>query len=224
MSGFKISQPGLRFGGEKISPDEIDRYEVYAISHPGTASTWWASAGTAGTASSIAVVVINRLPDYPRNINFILAGTGVGMAGTLVANGLDQFGSVISESIGFGSADNGGTTVGTKVFAQITSGTLNYGTAVGNGTPQIGFVPGTGCLFGLPTRLGSASDVVHYGMDAGTGAITVNGGTVAGFVNKNMSAIRPAVALTGTQTINVWTKTSLIPDQIPVLTKLTQPV
>ena len=58
------------------------------------------------------MVITNRTPDWPRNINFALAGTGVGMAGTLDVNGRDQFGASQSESLGFGSADNGGTVVG----------------------------------------------------------------------------------------------------------------
>jgi len=84
------------------------------------------------------------------------------------------------------------------------------GTAVGNGTPAIGFVPGTGCLLGLPVRLAGTTDVVHIGMNAGTGAVTVNGGTVAGFVNSTVHAIRPPAALSGTQAINVWVKPTLI--------------
>lgn len=203
---IKAFSPDIKMLGQLVTPDEVDRYEVVNYVMPGTASTWWASAGTAGTASSIAAVIINALPDYPRNIRFVLAGTGVGMAGTFVANGKDQFGVTITENLGFGSADNGGTVVGTKVFAQFTSGTLNYGTAVGNGTPAIGFVTGTNCLFGLPVKLNGTTDVVHIGMVNGTGAITVNGGTVAGFVDSPMSAFRAPATLTGTQSINVWVR------------------
>ncbi len=41
MSGFKKSQPGLAFSGEKITPDEMDRYEIYHIVNPGTTASWW---------------------------------------------------------------------------------------------------------------------------------------------------------------------------------------
>lgn len=209
MSGLKKHIYALNIAKSEYSvvPDEIDRYEVFRI-HPAISTTFFASAGTAGTASAIAMVITNRTPDWPRNINFALAGTGVGMAGTLVVNGRDQFGGSQAESLGFGSADNGGTVVGSKVFAEITSGTLNYGTAVGNGTPAIGFVPGTGCLLGLPVKLGAATDVVWLGMNAGTGPITYNGGTVAGFVDTAVHAVRPAAAINGTSTINVWVKPS----------------
>lgn len=205
MSGFKRNQIALRVANSEfaITPDECDRYEVFEVT-PAIDATFLASAGTAGTASSVAMVIKNRLPDTPRNINFALAGSATGMAGTLIVNGKDQFGNVIQETLGFGSADNGGTVVGTKVFAQITSGTLNYGTAIGSGTPAIGLVPGTGCLIGLPVKLLGTTDVVHLGMSAGTGPITYGGGTIAAFVNVPMSAIRPAAALNGTSSLNVW--------------------
>lgn len=209
MSGLKKNQPALRVASSEfaITPDEIDRYEVFSI-QPAISTTFFASAGTAGTASAIAMTISNRIPDWPRNINFALAGSATGMAGTLVVNGRDQFGSSITESLGFGSADNGGTVVGSLVFGQITSGTLNYGTAVGNGTPAIGFVPGTGCLLGLPVKLNGTTDVIHLGMNAGTGPITYGGGTIAAFVDTGVHAIRPAGAINGTSVINVWVKPS----------------
>jgi hypothetical protein len=196
--------PELTILRQKVSPDEIDRYEVVTIK-PAIAGYVWASAGTAGTAAATALVVKNT-PDWPRNINFALAGSATGMAGTLVVNGKNQFGALQTESLGFGSTDNGGTVVGTKVFSQITSGTLNYGTAVGNGTPLIGFVPGTGCLLGLPVKLGGTTDVVHLSQVAGTGAITYGGGTIAAYVNVPQSAIRPVATIDGTATISVWVK------------------
>lgn len=209
MSGLKKHLGALSIARSEyaIVPDEVDRYEVFRI-HPAIAASYWASAGTAGTASAIALAMVNRIPDWPRNVQFILAGTGAGMAGTLTVNGRDQFGGSQAETMGYGSADNGGTVAGTKVFAEITSGTLSYGTAVGNGTPAIGFVPGTACLLGLPVKLGAATDVVWLGMNAGTGAITYGGGTIAGFVNLGVHAVRPAAAINGTSTINVWIKPS----------------
>lgn len=223
MSGFKKSQPGLAFAGEKISPDEIDRNEIYTVVMPGTSDTFWASAGTAGTNAAVAMVVVNRYPDYPRNIRFAIAGSHAAMGGTLSVNGYDQFGSTITENIGFAGSTNGGTVVGTKVFAQITTGTLNYGSATGNGTPAIGFVTGTNALFGLPYKLSGTSDVVFMSHVAGTGAVTVNGGTVGGFVNTAMSAVRPAAAVTGTEVINVWIRPTFDPHgKIVRVSNLTQ--
>ena len=207
MAGIKSFLPDIKILDRGVTWDEMDAYRVLTL-QPAINVRWWASAGTAGTASSIALAMLNRLPDWPRNVNFILAGTGVGMAGSLDLNGKDQFGNSITETIGYGSADNGGTTAGTKVFAQLDSGTLRYGTAVGNGTPQIGFVPGTACLLGLPDKINGTTDVVHLGFAVGTGAVTYNGGTIAGFVNSPMHAIRPVAALDGTAEVMVWYKSN----------------
>lgn len=228
MAGFKRSQPGIRFSGEKVTADEEDQYVIYSIGQPGTAVAWFASAGTAGTSTNTAYVIINRYPDYPRNINYILAGTGAGMAGTFTTNGYDQFGNKVTEVVAIGTAANGGTVVGTTTFARVDSGTLNYGTAVGNGTPQIGFVPGTACLFGLPVPIAGSADVVFASMLAGTGAITLNGGTVGALVTATtpaggtppVASFRAFAALTGSQTINVWIKSSYVPDSIPVVSNL----
>lgn len=223
MSGLKLYHPDVRFAANKVTPDEMDMYRVYSV-RPAINVRWWASAGTAGTAASTAFTILNRLPDVPRNINFILAGSATGMAGSIDVDGKDQFGNTISETIGFGSADNGGTVVGTKVFAQVTSGTLRYGTAVGSGTPQIGFVPGTNCLLGLPDKIKAATDVLHLGHAVGTGAITYGGGTIAAFVDTGMHAIRPAASLDGTAHITVWYKPSFNPEATPVVANLTQAV
>lgn len=222
--GLKKYHPDFAFSVNAVTPDEIDRYEMTQFVMPGTASTWWASAGTAGTSASQALVMINRLPDYPRNVNFALAGSAAGMAGTLTYNGYDQFGSLYQESISFGTAANGGTAVGTKVCARMESGTLNYGTAVGAGTPAIGFVPGTGCLLGLPHKISAATDVVAMSQIAGTGAITFNGGTIAGFVSTAQHAVRPVAALTGTQVINVWARSTYNPVYETRVSNLTQAV
>ena len=203
MAGIKSWIPDIKTYEQGVTWDEMDAYRTITV-QPAINVRWWASAGTAGTASAIALVMVNRLPDWPRNINFILAGTGVGMAGSLDANGKDQFGNTVTETIGFGSADNGGTQVGTKVFAALDSGTLRYGTAVGNGTPQIGFVPGTNCLLGLPDKINGTTDVVQLGFSVGTGAVTYGGGTIAAFVNSPMHAIRPALALDGTAEVKAW--------------------
>lgn len=210
MSGFKISQPGLRFAAEKISPDEIDRYEVVTI-QPGTQNSWF-FLGTSGTADTPALVLAQRLADWPRNLLFSITGSSVGQAGSLDVNGRDQFGSPISETIGFGSADNGGTTSGTKVFRQVDSGTIRYGTFAGaNGTSRLGFdVAGTATLLGLPVKIGGTTDVVSIAVKNMTTAIgsSVNGGTIAAFVNVPMHAIKSPTPLNGTQAIVAWVKTT----------------
>ena len=225
MSGLKRHLHALTIANSEfaVTPDEVDRYEVVTISAPGINTAWWASAGTAGTAAEVACVLISEIADWPRNVRFALAGTGVGMAGSLDLVGVDQFGGSVSETLGFGSADNGGTVVGTKVFAAVNSGTLRYGTAVGNGTPAIGFVTGTNCLFGLPLKIGGTTDVVLLSQAVGTGAVAYNGGTVAGFVNTAYHAIRPAATITGTTVINVWVNPTYKSDNtIPRMANLAQ--
>lgn len=210
MSGLKKHLHALSIANSEyaITPDEIDRYEVFSIQPALSDVDYWASAGTAGTSSAIALTIINRTPDWPRNIRFALAGSHAAMAGTLTVNGRDQFGASQTENISFSGSDNGGTVVGTKVFAEIKSGTLYYGTAVGNGTPAIGLEAGTGLRLGLPVKIAGTSDVVWMGMNAGTGAVSYNGGTVAGFVDATAHAVRPAAAVNGTSVINVWVKPS----------------
>ncbi len=220
MSGFKRSQPGLRFSAEKITADEQDDYYIYTIGNPGTSNIWFGTAPIGGTSSLGTVVITNRYADFPRNLNYVLVGTGAGMAGTFTAVGVDQFGSVVSEVVATGTASNGGTVVGTQVFARFDAGTVNFGTAVGNGTTKIGFVPGTGCLFGLPVKIAGTQDIVLASHCAGTGIVSYNGGTIAGFINTTQMAIRPAAAVTGSESINVWIKSSFIPDNVPVVTNL----
>ena len=222
MAGIKSWLPDIKTYAQGVTADEMDAYRVYTIAGAGINVRWWASAGTAGTAAMGTFTMLNRLPDYPRNVNFILAGTATGMAGSIDISGKDQFGNTITETIGFGSADNGGTVVGTKVFAQMDSGTLRYGTAVGNGTPQIGLVPGTDCLFGLPDKINGTGDVVHIGQTVGTGAVSVGGGTVGGFVNVGMHAIRPGATLTGTASVNVWYRSRYDASVVCTVANLTQ--
>src|SRR3990167_9270449 len=106
---FKRSQPGIRFSGERVSPDEMDNNFVYQINNPSTTALgtlFVGSGGTAGTSANIALVVNNKYPDYPRNVAFNIHGTGAGMAGTLTINGEDQVGSQKSEKITICTASN----------------------------------------------------------------------------------------------------------------------
>ena len=219
MSGLKRTHFELRTTGttangvptphQAITPDEIDRYEVVTIVNPNTltAVNWfgtWAVAGTAAAAQ--AMVVRNAISDWPRNAEFSIKGSATGMAGTASVTGRDQFGVSITETFGFGSADNGGTVVGTKVFASVTSATLNFGTAVGNGTASLGVgTTGTTALFGLPFKVGGTTDLKILSVNAGTGGVTVNGGTIAAFIDVTTHSIKlPVPQTTGTMAITAW--------------------
>src|SRR3990167_934284 len=183
---LKRAQPGLRFALSEnaVQPDEIDAYEQYVIAFPSYDLKWFGTWPVAGTAATGTLVLINAIADYPRNLEFVLAGTGVGMAGTATIYGTNQFGGSINEVFGFGSADNGGTVVGTKVFAQLSAGTLLFGTAVGNGTAKIGVgTLGTTTLFGLPFKVGGTTDLKSFAFGTNHISATVNGGTIAAFID-----------------------------------------
>lgn len=236
MSGLKSYQPALRFTNSgtaqnkiptgAVTPDEIDRYEVVTIINPNTltASNWFGTWAVAGTAAAGGLVVRNAIADWPRNAEFALAGTATGMAGTASAVGRDQFGSVVTENFGFGSADNGGTVVGTKIFAQITSGTLTFGTAVGNGTARLGLgTTGTTALFGLPFKVGGTTDLKVLSVNAGTGGVTVNGGTIAAFIDVPTSSIKlPVPQTTGTMAITAWVRPTFNSEQLGLVANLSQ--
>ncbi len=201
--------PPVRFNGEKVQPDEIDRYEVYPVIFPSVSTSWFGNFGTSGTADVVALAVTNKLADYPRNIALYHAGSAAGMTGTAVVNGKDQFGHTIQESLTYAGASNGGTVKGTKVFAEVTSGTFSYGTAAGVGTPVLGVdTTGTTCLFGLPTKIASTADVKTIACGSTGVAQSVNGGTIGAFVSTAMHAVKAPVSLTGTAALVVQYKTT----------------
>jgi hypothetical protein len=217
MSGFKRTQPALRFSADKITPDEIDRYEVVTFT-PGTAIAWY-WLGTSGTADvKNNVTLLNVIPDWPRNIQFNITGSSTGMAGSVDVNGKDQFGSVLTETIGFGSVDNGGSALGTKVFGQVTSANVRFGTFAGaNGTTRLGFSSaGTTTLFGLPVKLGASTDVVTVSAGGGTDSISINGGTVGTMVLTAMHALRSPKPVTGTMEVRAWVRSSYNPTDVPI--------
>lgn len=218
MSGLKKIEIGLQKqpsttgnrpgqGYLAITPDEIDRYETYTIVNPTISSTWFGTCPIAGTSATGTLVLVNAIADYPRNLRYIVNGTGANMAGTWIVSGKDQFGNLISETVAIATANNGGTVEGTKIFAQVDGGTFQFGTAVGNGTTQLGpAITGTTALFGLPYKLGGTTDVKLLTYSTGPGAQTINGGTIAGFVDSVNHAVKAPVTVTGTYSVHVWAK------------------
>lgn len=203
--GLKRHYPDIAFSGNKVTPEEIDRYEVYQIVNPSYSSTWFGTWPVAGTAATGTLVVINAIADYPRNLEFALAGSAAGMTGTATIYGYDQFGRYQNEALTFAGASNGGTVVGTKVFASISAGTLAFGTAVGNGTARLGVgTLGTTTLFGLPSKIGGTTDVKLLTKGGSVGALTVNGGTVAAFVDVTTHSIKSPTNVVSANNIMVW--------------------
>lgn len=234
MSGLKKFEPALRFGGMgtqpsvgQITPDEMDQYKQYVIAFPaaptGLADSWF-FLGTSGTANVTAIVPLSFAADYPRNLRFSITGSSVGQAGSIDVNGRDQFGQTVSETIGFGSADNGGTTEGTKVFAQITTGTIRYGTFAGvNGTARLGVgTAGTTALFGLPDRLGASTDIKAITWTTGTGALRTNFGSIGTYTLVSQHAIRSPLNVLGTTIISVLYKSTFNAENIGIAANLPQ--
>jgi len=217
MSGLKQNEPALRIMGTTsegaviknfaITPDEIDRYEVYTIINPSTNEAFVGTCAVAGTAATGALVLRSEILDYPRNLECVMLGTAAGMDGTMTVNGKDQFGVSITEAFAIANAENGGTTAGTKIFSSVQSGTFAFGTAIGNGTVSLGVgTTGTTALFGLPFKIGGTTDVKLYNYTAGTGAIAINGGTIAAFVGTQYHHIKAPADIVGTTSYQVWAK------------------
>jgi hypothetical protein len=224
MAGIKVNEPAIMFGGRQVTPDEMDQYYVYQIVMPGTSHNFVGTAAPGSLAATPVFGAVNAIPDYPRNLSLIIRGNGTNtsVGGTAVVNGLDQFGSVITETLSFAGSTGNGNADGTKVFARFTSGTVTLGTMAQAGTSYLGFVTGTNCLFGLPVKIAGTGDVVLLSHNAGTGAVSVGGGTVGAFVNAGMHAVRPAAALTGTEAITVWITSNYNPTNIAEVSALRQ--
>lgn len=172
----------------QITPDEIDRYEIYHVIHPGTAHNAIGTAAVGTSGQTKAFVITNLRPDYPRNLLFDLSGSN-DIGGTATVNGFDQFGNAQTEAIGFGTSASPGTQAsGSKIFAEVISGSVTFAVgSAGSGTPVLGYanVAGTagtgtalGCLFGLPTKIASVNDVKSITWDNNTTTTALLGGTV----------------------------------------------
>jgi hypothetical protein len=182
LYGYKNREPAFQAAGYKITPDEIDRYEQYWILFPSQAGTLATAAAGTSTQAKTAVVV-NAICDYPRNLEFGVAGSS-DMGGTWVLNGKDQFGESVSETVAIGTAANGGTTVGTMIFAQVTSGTYTFTSgAIGSGTPKVKYSAAEGTTkFGLPFRTGGTADVKNFVYKPAFVTTVINGGTLGAYV------------------------------------------
>lgn len=188
----------MRAPGFKVSYDEMDSEVQYSILFPGTSNTWFGTTAVGTQGQSKALVVINKNADYPRNVKVSVAGSsGSTVGGTFILNGKDQFGNTIQESIVLSTVADGGTRAGTKVFAEVSSGTFNFSSTMdaGPGTPQVGQAGGgtaVGSLqayFGLPVKLGAVSDVKRITWINNATPTTFLGGTV------------PSTGLSGTATV-----------------------
>lgn len=207
---LKRFQPEVRMGGFKVSPDEMDIERQYVVMNPTVSPTWFGTTAVGTAGQSKALVLINRIADYPRNLAGAVAGSA-GLGGTWVVNGKDQFGNTIQESLAIGTATNGGTTEGTKIFAQLTSGTFNFATAsaAGNGTPRLGVgIAETTHLFGLPDKIAGTGDVKRITWNNNGTVTTVNGGTIGAYVGTANHTFKGTAALAITHSFVVSYRSS----------------
>lgn len=199
--------------GNKVTPDEIDRYEVYNVINPSISATAIGSA-TAGTVSQVvALGLANVRPDYPRTLLATWSGSA-SVSGTVAVTGKDQFGVARSETFELAQGtQQAGTDFGTVPFAEVTTATATFGTGVvGTGTVSLGYaIVGTQALFGLPAKIGAAADVKHITWTDKSGVSTpLNGGTVSSYVDTDNHTFRGTETLAGTMTYQVWFKPTFI--------------
>lgn len=221
---LKRHYPDIRFSGNLVTPDEIDRYEQYQVINPAISATFFGTA-KAGTASqALAIGLGNTRADYPRNVSAVFSGSA-GVYGVVSVTGKDQFGVAQSETLTQAAGTQTAAVVdGTKVFAQVTAATITYGTITGTGTCSLGVgTVGTTLLFGLPAKIKSVSDVkaITWSESAGI-AKPINGGTIASstYVNASAHAFRGSADLEGTMTYSVLFKPSFVAEGVAPMANL----
>jgi len=175
LVGLERTTPYLALGG-KIKPTEMDVLWQYCIIKPSNSNS--AIVNTAnGTA--LAGTVTLAYPDYPRSLSFTFTeASGTAAIATATISGKDQFGSVITEELVCTNLGTS-TTYGTKVFAYVGTVTLAGSDRASGDAHQIGYSDADGtALFGLPAKIGTASDVKRVTwLDNATskpGTVTVN--------------------------------------------------
>ena len=207
MSGLVDRFPEFAFGGYKVAPSELDKYEVYYVNHPQTSTSYMGTTAAGTSTQAKAMVIVSKTCDYPRNLAGAVAGSS-DMGGVWVVNGKDQFGSTITETITIGTAANGGTTAGTKVFAEITTGTCTITEgAVGNGTPTLGFdTTGTTVIFGLPSKIAGSADIKNITWINDGTPTAINGGTIGAYAVAAVHGFRGTSDVALTDKYVVWYK------------------
>lgn len=206
MSGLGERIYGAQYGNPKVTPAEIDSYHVVNTGILSISATWvgTCAGGTAGVAKPL--VIINRLLDHPRNLLYSVVGTN-DIGGTWTANGYDQFGNPITETVTNGTVANGTpawAVAGTKIFSEVTSGTFTAtSTTVGAGSARLGVAIGTAGTtafkLGLLTKIAGSTDVKAITWTTQNVVTTLNGGTIGSFVDATNHAISGSSIMAGTE-------------------------
>lgn len=198
MTGLGEHFPEFQGGDAQVAPADIDRYEVYQIIGPQMGTFLWGT--VVGTSTQAKTVVFDQvLPDYPRSVSMkILPASGSISGGTFTLTGKNQFGVVQTESFAIGTAVDGGTANGTKVFGTFTSCSGTIGTSdAGNATATLyPTAVGSVALFGLPAKIAGSADVKLISFGSTGVAKAVNGGTIGAFVDATVHAIQAPNTIT----------------------------
>jgi len=186
MAGLKKHHADVRFSGNKVTPDEMDRYERIYIINPSISASYLGTAAAITGSTSGTFVMLSQAMDYPRTplVTLTCASSTI-TVGTVSLTGTDQFGQAITEDISL-SGTSGVTRAGTKIWKTITSGDITTANTGGQGSAlatitlgvAVGTTSGQVARFGLGNKIGAVGDVkmvtwVHDGT-----ATPITAGTV----------------------------------------------
>ena len=209
-TGLKIHHNDIRHSGNMVTPDEIDRYEVYTVVNPSYAADWFGTAVSSGPTGTATVTVgfLSKIADVPRTANVIwTTGSGTKCGGTITIVGKDQFGSSRTEAL-VKPGTTAATIEGSVCWSQLTSITAQQWTTANDvGTLTVGGgTLGTTSKIGLPFKLGGTTDVMHIGFSNNGTQEPVNGGTIGAFVDTTYHAIKLPNSIAGTSSLTVWAR------------------
>jgi hypothetical protein len=185
LPGLKKHHSDIRFSGNKVTPDEIDRYEKTYILYPSASATWFGTIAAGSASASGSFTLTNQQADYPRTaLLTITCANGTVTSGTVALTGTNQFGKALTENISC-VGTSGVTTAGTGIFKTITAATLAYGITQGTAlsTATLGVAIGTAAgqvaRFGLGHKIGGTTNVKSITWINNGTATAITGGTVA---------------------------------------------
>jgi hypothetical protein len=199
---LKKFMPEVRFNSEKVDPDEINMYQQYTIACPGTTVNCIGTAAGGTWVQTKSLVILNQALDYPRNLFLSITNTAGSLnGGSVYVVGKDQWGNSQTETIGYnlGTATQGIS--GTKIFSQVTAGTVTFGSAQLNaGSATLGVACGTAAgsnvfAFGLPWRLGAKTDIKNISYVKNFVPTVLNAGTPSDLITLDPPSFTGTVIL-----------------------------
>ena len=207
----------------KVTPDEIYRYEQYVVSNPAISATFYGTTTPGTVSQALTLTLANTVSDFPRSIAAHFSGSA-SVSGTATVTGKNQFGETISESMGIAQGtQTTGIGYGTKIFAEISAATVAMGTGVsGTGTVSLGVPTVAGSAkFGLPAKIGGSTDVkaLTWSGEAGV-SVPLNGGTIGAYIDTVNHSFVGTETLAGTMTYSVLFKPSYYKDSLALMANL----